>query len=202
MRRPGQRALTTADDATVIEGSWHDPDLFEALVDRHASHIHRYFVRRVGRELADDLAAETFLAAFGKRRTYDLSYRDCRPWLYGIAANLVGQHRREEARQYRIMQAALPDAGIPGHAERVAADVTAQAIRKVLAEALGALSPGDRDVLTLIAWEDLSYSEVARVLAIPIGTVRSRLHRARRQVREALSNTGAAAAYEEIMANE
>ena len=51
---------------------------------------------------ADDLVAETFLAAFAKRRRYDLGYADAGPWLYGIATNLVGQHRREEIRQFRI----------------------------------------------------------------------------------------------------
>jgi DNA-directed RNA polymerase specialized sigma24 family protein len=69
------------------------------------------------------------LAAFGKRRGYDLSYADARPWLYGIATNLIGQHRREELRQYRIRQAAIPALDVPGHDEQVAADVTVGAVR-------------------------------------------------------------------------
>ena len=105
------------DDATIIERSWREPERFALLFDRHAARIHRYVARRVGREVADDLVAETFLAAFAKRRGYFTAYRDAGPWLYGIATNLVGQHRREEVRQFRIRQAAWPELAEPGHAE-------------------------------------------------------------------------------------
>ena len=158
-RRQGSAA---AGDAAIIESSWREPERFAVLFDRHAPHIHRYLARRAGREVADDLVAETFLAAFAKRDRYDLGRADARPWLYGIATNLVGQHRRDEARQYRIRQAAAAEPEVPGHAERVAANVTAQAMRTLLAEALAALSAGDRDVLLLIAWEQLTYEEVSR----------------------------------------
>ena len=84
----------------------------------------------------------------------------------------------------------------------MAADVTAQAMRTVLAGALAALSPGDRDVLLLIAWEQLTYQEVSRALGIPVGTVQSRLHRARTKTRQALAGTEAAATYEELRTNE
>jgi RNA polymerase sigma-70 factor (ECF subfamily) len=80
--------------------------------------------------------------------------------------------------------------------------VTVQSIRAPLAEAVAGLAPPDRDVLLLIAWEQLSYVEVARALNIPVGTVRSRLHRARTKIREALAGTPAAATYEEILTNE
>ena len=150
MRR--RRGPAAAGDAAVIESSWREPERFAVLFDRHAPHIHRYLARRADRQVADDLVAETFLAAFAKRNRYDLGHPDARPWLYGIATNLVGQHRRDEARQYRIRQAAVAEPEVPGHAEKVAADVTAQAMRSLLAEALAALSAGDRDVLLLIAW--------------------------------------------------
>jgi RNA polymerase sigma factor (sigma-70 family) len=191
-----------ADDAAVIESSRREPERFAVLFDRHAPYIHRYLARRAGRQVADDLVAETFLAAFAKRDRYDLGHADARPWLYGIATNLVGQHGRDEARQHRIRQAAAAEPEVPGHAERVAADVTAQATRAVLDAALAALPDGDRDVLLLIAWEQLTYREVSRALAIPVGTVRSRLHRARTKVRQVLAGTGAAAAYEELTSNE
>jgi RNA polymerase sigma factor (sigma-70 family) len=196
------RRESAADDAAVIEGSWREPERFAVLFDRHAPHIYRYLARRAGSQVADDLAAETFLAAFAKRDRYDLSYRDARPWLYGIATNLVNQHRRDEARQYRIQQAAPAEPDIPGHAERVAADVTARAMRALLAEALAMLPAGDRDVLLLIAWEQLTYQEVSAALGIPVGTVQSRLHRARAKVRQVLAGTDAAATYEELTTNE
>jgi RNA polymerase sigma-70 factor (ECF subfamily) len=193
---------SAADDAAVIESSWLEPERFAVLFDRHAPHIHRYLARRAGRQVADDLVAETFLTAFAKRDRYDLGYSDARPWLYGIATNLVGQHRRDEARQYRIRQGAVAGPEVPDHADRVAAGVTAQAMRALLDAALAALPAGDRDVLLLIAWEQLTYQEVSRALAIPAGTVRSRLHRARTRVRQVLADTGAAATYEELTTNE
>jgi len=200
MRR--RRGPAASDDAAVVESSWREPERFAVLFDRHAPHIHRYLARRAGRQAADDLVAETFLAAFAKRDRYDLGHPDARPWLYGIATNLAGQHRRGEARQYRITQRAVAEPEVPDHADRVAAGVTAQAMRALLDAALAALPAGDRDVLLLIAWEQLTYQEVSRALAIPAGTVRSRLHRARAKVRQVLAGTDAAATYEELTTNE
>lgn len=175
--------MTPPTDAEIIERSRSRPDEFAAIFDRHAPHLRRYLARRLGDQVADDLVAETFLTAFDKRERYDRARPDARPWLYGIATNLVGQHRRQEARRYRPAGAEPVE---QDHADRVAAEVTAGALRSSLTGALGALSAGDRDVLLLIAWEDLGYEEVAAALAIPVGTVRSRLNRARRKVRQAL----------------
>ena len=200
--RPAPSSDAPGDDAVIIERSWLEPERFALLFDRHAPRIHRYFARRVGREAADDLVAETFLAAFAKRRGYITAHRDAAPWLYGIATNLVGQHRRDEVRQFRIRQAAWPDLAQPGHADRVTADVTARSVRQQLAAALAELPDADRDVLVLIAWEQLSYTETARALAIPVGTVRSRLNRARARLRVTLAAAGPADTFEEILANE
>ena len=197
-----RRGSAAADDAAVIESSWREPERFAVLFDRHAPHIYRYLARCAGPQVADDLVAETFLAAFAKRDRYDLGHADARPWLYGIATNLVGQHRRDQARQYKITQAAAAEPEVPGHAERVAADVTARAMRPLLDAALATLPAGDRDVLLLIAWEELTYQEVSRALDIPVGTVRSRLNRARTKVRQVLAGTDAGATYEELTTNE
>lgn len=118
---------------------------------------------------------------------YDLTRPDARPWLYGIATNLARQHQRAEIREYRLRASVGVEPDPVGHADQVAAQVTAQATRRMLAAALAGLGTGDREVLLLIAWEDLSYDETARALDIPIGTVRSRLSRARRQLRAALT---------------
>ena len=175
------------DDAAIIEHSLRRPERFAAIFDRHAPHIQRYLARRLGPQVADDLVAETFLVAFGKRARYDLNRLDARPWLYGIATNLARQHQREEVREYRLRAAVGPAPVHDGHADRVAAQVSAAAMHRLLAAALAELSLGDRDVLLLIAWETLTYEEVAEALGIPVGTVRSRLNRARRQVRAALA---------------
>jgi RNA polymerase sigma factor (sigma-70 family) len=187
-----------ADDSTAIRESWRDPERFAVLFDRHAPAIHRYLARRVGEQAADDLLAETFLAAFGKRRGYDLGYPDARPWLYGFATNLVAQHQRREMRRYRALEAAPGPAAVSSdYTETTVADLTARSMRPALLAALATLPPGDRDVLLLIAWEQLSYDETARALAIPVGTVRSRLHRARTRLRGSL-----ATAYQELIADE
>jgi len=191
-----------ADDAAIIEASRSQPEEFAALFDRHAPLIHRYIARRVGIQSADDLVAETFLAAFRRRLRYETSQRDARPWLYGIATHLISQHRREESRQLRIHRAASGELAEPGHGDRVAGDLTASAVRGVLAAALAGLPDRERDVLVLIAWEQLSYDEVATALHIPVGTVRSRLSRGRARVREALARTEHSATFEEILRNE
>ncbi|MBE1577342.1 RNA polymerase sigma factor [Amycolatopsis roodepoortensis] len=174
------------DDAELIARSVTRPDWFSAIFDRHAAHIHRYLVRRIGPTAAEDALGEAFLVAFRKRAGYDTERRDARPWLYGIATNLVAQRRREEAKELKLREALGPPSHQEGHAERVAEQVTAEAMGKLLDSALAELADGDRDALTLFAGEGLSYEEVASALGIPIGTVRSRLNRARRKVREAL----------------
>ncbi|MEU8800285.1 sigma-70 family RNA polymerase sigma factor [Spirillospora sp. NPDC048819] len=173
------------DDASLIGRSRVEPEVFAVLYDRHAPFIHRYVRRRLGDQAADDLVAETFLAAFRQRRRYDPGRADARPWLYGIAANLIGKQRRAETRMLRALARTGVDP-VADSMDRVDARVSAAASARELAGALAELSPGDRDVLLLIAWADLSYEQVAEALSIPVGTVRSRLNRARRKVREAL----------------
>lgn len=174
-------------DAEVVEASLRDPDRFGMLYDRYAGQLHRYAYRRVGPDHAEDVVADTFLAAFRRREQYDLARTDARPWLFGIVSREISRHHRAEKARYR---AALRLGGdgesADEHAERVAAAVSAQATRGQLLVALRRLAAGDRDVLLLVAWADLSYEEVARALEIPVGTVRSRLNRARRKVRQAL----------------
>jgi RNA polymerase sigma-70 factor (ECF subfamily) len=186
------------DDATVVMQSGREPERFAALFDRYAAEIHRYLARRIGPDSADDLVGETFLIAFRQRDRYDQSRQSARPWLYGIATNLVGRHRRQEVRFFRAIArtgadpAVLTGAG-PGPlqpadplGERVTERLAAEAVRKQLATALARLRQADRDVLLLVAAGDFSYQEVALALDIPVGTVSSRLARARRKVREAL----------------
>jgi RNA polymerase sigma-70 factor, ECF subfamily len=175
------------DDAEVMAAAVHRPERFAAIFDRHAPHIQRYLVRRLGSQAADDVLAETFLVAFGKRATYDTARPDARPWLYGIATNLVAQYHRERGRELRLRAAAPAEPEEHCHADRVAAQVTAEAARALLGDALADLAAGDRDVLLLVAWENLTYDEVAEALSIPTGTVRSRLNRARRRLRATLT---------------
>jgi RNA polymerase sigma factor (sigma-70 family) len=175
------------DDASLIERSRHDPEAFAGLYDRHAAPLHRYAARRLGASAADDIVADTFLDAFRKRHRYDLTASDARPWLYGIAANLIGKHSRAEVRMLRAYARTGADPVLTEtHADGADGRIASEAVRQDLAAALAALHQGDRDVLLMIAWADLSYTEVAAALGIPVGTVRSRLHRARARIRAAL----------------
>jgi RNA polymerase sigma factor (sigma-70 family) len=191
-RMRGVRSMTStaleedrATDAAVIERSLRDPDAFAALFDRHAAAIHRYAARRLGTEAADDLMAETFTVAFQRRDRYDLAHSDAMPWLYGIATNLIRGHRRAEARRWRALARQAPALAAEPEADRVAARVSAQAVRPQMLRALAGLPRRQRDVLLLYAWADLDYEAIARALGVPVGTVRSRLHRARGALREA-----------------
>jgi RNA polymerase sigma factor (sigma-70 family) len=173
-------------DAEVIASSLTEPHAFEVVFDRHFFAIHRYLARRVGMELAEELAAETFTAAFARRATFDGRASDCKAWLYGIASNLVNMHRRREVRRLRAYARS---------AERTVDDcdeplgrLDAQARGPQLADALARLPARQRDVLLLRVLAELSYEEIAAALGISTGTVRSRLHRARAAVTRALGD--------------
>lgn len=190
-------AASPPDDAAVITESWHEPGRFAEIFHRYYEEIHGYVARRVGHDAADDLAAETFLAAFRQRQRFDPARGTVRPWLYGIATNLIGLHRRSEKRFYRALARTPKDGITEGHEERAADRVSAGSAGGALAGALAGLSPGDRDVLLLIALADLTYEEVAHALGLKYGTVASRLNRARRKLRAALGGVNPAMTTEE-----
>ncbi len=170
-------------DSEIIRRSRDTPAAFAELYDRHAVAIHRYASRRLA-VAADDIMSETFLVAFERRDAFDEGVTDARPWLYGIATTLLKKHRRQEARAWRGLMAggaAEQVVAIDGPDDRLDAEL---GIRR-LASALRRMPARDRDALLLYAWGDLDYEGVARALDVPIGTVRSRLNRARRQLRQA-----------------
>lgn len=174
-------------DADVAARFLRDPEQFTEVHDRHFAAIYRYVAGRLGAQTAEDVAAETFLVAFDRRRTFDAERGDLRVWLFGIATNLVARHRRKEARHYR----ALARVGVPpaaeGHENRVVASVAAQRLLPRLAPALSGLSKGERDVLLLVALGQLGYEEVGAALGISPGTVGSRLSRARKKLTSVLT---------------
>jgi RNA polymerase sigma-70 factor (ECF subfamily) len=136
--------------------------------------------------LGDDLAAETFVLALDGRRRFDARQGQVRPWLFGIAANLLRRHRRDENRRL----AAYARSGVdPVLDELGLAEERLDARRRgpALAAALRALPSREREPLLLLAWAGLSYEEIALALDEPLGTVRSRLSRGRARVRRALT---------------
>ncbi len=160
---------------------------FAALFDCHYDAISSYLRRRIEPAVADELAAQTFLEAYDRRATYDHGRGEPRAWLYGIAVNLLRRHRRSEERRLRAYARAARAEPAHEHSDP-SGQLDARAAAPILATALAALSPTDREVLLLFAWADLSYEQIAEAVGIPIGTVRSRMNRARRKVRERLSS--------------
>lgn len=175
-----------ASDAELIARSREAPSAFAAIFDRHYDAIRRFLWSRVG-DRADDLAAETFRIAFERRFDYDLEYRSARPWLFGIAARLAKQRYRERTRVERLRARLAVHASDRDAVSDPEQRLHALAPSTPVASALMELEERDRDPLLLHVWDELSYEEIARVLDVPIGTVRSRIHRARATLRERLS---------------
>jgi RNA polymerase sigma-70 factor (ECF subfamily) len=171
-------------DGTLIERSARGrPDAFVEVVRRHEAAVHAFLARRAGPQAAADLLGEVWLRAFAGRGGYDPAHSDARPWLYGIARNVLRAHWR-----------AARDAG-PAAAPELAADpwdevvdrLDSAARARALLAAVRALPAAEREVLLLVAWEELTPAQAAVVLGVPQGTARSRLHRARAALRLALA---------------
>jgi len=171
-------------DGEVIQRSLEQPAAFAEIFQRHFDRVEAYARQRVGLTVGEEIAAQTFLVAFERRGRFDTGYQSARPWLLGIATNLIRHHVRDE----RIHLSAVARAPIdPPSAPIDDPDrVDAERLRPLLAEALRTLSLNDRETFLLVALGELTYGQVAIALGIPIGTVRSRIHRARVALRERL----------------
>jgi len=178
-------------DNEIIERSRDAPGAFAELYDRHAPAIYRYAARRVGADVADDVMSETFLVAFQRRAAFDPTVGGALPWLYGIATTSMKKYARLEAASWRGMSAGTAAQVAPDDIADVESRVDAATAVKHISVAIRRMAQRDRDVLLLHAWADLNYEDIARALDVPIGTVRSRLNRARRLLREALNRGNA-----------
>lgn len=171
-------------EGELIRRSVDDPDLFSEIFTAHYSAIFGFVSAALGRHLAEDIAGEVFLRAFRDRHRFDPTYESARPWLYGIASNLIQDHLRQQARQYRAYQrTGLPDIAETSFEDEVASRADAAEAAPVLQAALMALRAEEASVVLLYVTEDRTYQEIADILRIPIGTVRSRLSRARQALR-------------------
>jgi RNA polymerase sigma-70 factor (ECF subfamily) len=171
-------------DGALIEQSVRGrADAFVEVVRRHEVAVHGFLARRAGQQAADDLLGEVWVRAFAARGGYDPGHAGARPWLYGIARNVLRAHWRSRP----DTSAAAEETVDPWDDVVDRLDSAAQA--RELTSALRALPAPERDVLLLVAWEQLSPAEVAAVLGVPQGTVRSRLHRARAALRPVLASS-------------
>ena len=167
------------------------PHRFEAVFDRYHRVIHEYLARSAGPERADEWAGEVFVAAFSARVRYDPALGSVRAWLFGIAANVRHTRARSDrrGRQAWTRVALEPDAW-DGGLELAEEGLDYGRRLAWVAKFLRELSDIDRDVLVLFAWGELTYPEIAQALGIEVGTVRSRLSRARAHLRELIAASG------------
>ena len=181
--------MSSPSDAEVVGRSLAEPEAFGLIYDRHAATLLRFLGRRAGARVAEGLAGELFRIAFERRQMFDRSRASALPWLYGIGANLLLKHRRTEARRLRASARIAASRQAPDRRASAAA-LDARLVFPRVADAIEGLPDDERGVLLLFAWEELPYQEMAEALELPIGTVRSRLNRARARLRELLEPKG------------
>ena len=170
-------------DEEAVTESLDDRAAFTELFERHFDDVYRYLAFRVGEVMAEDLAAETFARAFAGRRRFEPDRGSVRAWLFGIARNLIRDHRRDERREMETVRRASAEP------LRHAPDNAAQLAERLrLRASLASLKTEWREIVLLLGIAGLSYEETADLLHIPLGTVRSRYSRARTQLMATLGD--------------
>lgn len=179
---------TKATGATSA-GESSDAVAFGRLFGRHAQAVYIFCARRTADlALAEDLTSITFLEAWRHRNRVPTAQVDSAlPWLLGVANNVVRNARRGQHRYQAVLERLpVPSVAPPAEDQVVARSATEAGLRDAL-EAISALPEREQEVVMLVLWSGLSYEEAAMALAIPVGTVRSRLSRARSKLQVALT---------------
>ncbi|MFJ8666422.1 RNA polymerase sigma factor [Streptomyces sp. NPDC093600] len=177
--------MTTEMRARIRAG---DPPAFAELFDSCAKSVYNHAFRLTGDwSVAEDVMSATFMEAWRLRHTVDPEGGSLRPWLLGVATNVARNHVRGN-RRYRAAVAAYVATGaahaeLPDPADEVAGRLDDRRRIEATLTALGKLRRTEREVLVLCLHEGLEYTEAAKALRIPVGTVRSRLSRARGRLR-------------------
>jgi RNA polymerase sigma factor (sigma-70 family) len=163
---------------------------FGTIFERHARTVYNYCFRRSGDwALAEELTAIVFLEAWRRRQQIELERDEAIPWLLGVATNVIRNLRRSQ-RRYRAALERLPREPSVEFATEVDERVDDERQMRAALRALCKLPRVDQDVLALCVWEELTYEQAALALGVPVGTVRSRLFRARARLRELTENGG------------
>lgn len=176
-----------------------DVSTMEQVFTANLTAIYNYCYRRTGSwQAAEDLTASVFCEAWRSRRRAVVVDGTLLPWLYGVAANVCRHHQRSTARRSRLIRR-LATLRPPRSLGTVSADdatdhpadamVDALVARDWLHRALADLPAGDQDAFILVCWQGLGYAQAAAALSIPIGTVRSRVHRVRQRLQQAYRST-------------
>lgn len=184
IRKPLRDATSRRSDAQLVRESLDDPDRFDEVFTRHVQAIFVFACARVGPDHAQDVVAETFIAAFRSRSRYAPSATSARPWLYGIAANTLRRHHEHETRWLRRF--ASDSAGVVDDYDRSVDRVDADRAAPKLARAIATLSTDERDVLLMHVLGEMTHAQIADALGIRRGTAKSRLSRGRARLRALL----------------
>ena len=167
-----------------------DTAAFNALFDRHARDVYNFVFRRTASwDVAEDMTSAVFLEAWRRRTEVVPDHETLRPWLFGVALNLL-RNRARSMRRRGVAEARLLIEEVPDFAEDLVARIDDEILMRRTLDVFQSLDQHDQDVLGLAAWEGLSYAEISVALGIPVGTVRSRIHRARQRLRELASGCG------------
>jgi RNA polymerase sigma factor (sigma-70 family) len=163
-----------------------DRDAFGVLFDQYAHAVYNLGFRLTGNwSAAEEVVSLTFLEAWRLRGRIDPgSSEPLRPWLLGIAANVSRNLARASRRHQAALRRLPPPSPVPDFADELAGRLDDAARLRETGKALGALRRGEREVIALCIWSELDYATAARALGVPVGTVRSRLSRARRKLRK------------------
>lgn len=175
--------MESLSDAELIAASLDDPDRFSVIYRRHRDDLFRFVARRVGSDRAADLTADVFLLAFQHRGRFDTARSTCRPWLFGIAVNVVGDELRKYQRRARLFPHASSVIRPEDPFAQVDDRIRAEALSEAMERALESLGKWERELFLLYVFGELTYPEIAETVGIPVGTVRSRVSRIRAKLR-------------------
>jgi RNA polymerase sigma factor (sigma-70 family) len=167
-----------------------EPDAFGVLFERHARTIYNYLFRRTADwALAEDLTSVVFLEAWRRRADVRLQGDLALPWLLGVATNVLRNRRRSQWRHRAALQR-IPRERQEDFASDADARLDDERRMRFVLRSVAELPRHEQEVLALCAWAELSYEEAALALDVPVGTVRSRLSRARARMRELATDSG------------
>jgi RNA polymerase sigma factor (sigma-70 family) len=179
-----QVCADASDEALLRASSNGDDRAFASLYERHARKIYNYLFRRLADwSEAEDLTAVVFLEAFRRRADAVLVEGELSPWLYGVATNVLRNRRRAQWRHRRLLAQLAGEPRAPAAPDLLKRVEATEQMRSVL-ERIRGLPRSQQDVVALCLWSGLSYEEAAAALRVPVGTVRSRLARARASLTE------------------
>jgi RNA polymerase sigma-70 factor (ECF subfamily) len=177
-------------DAELITRSMTEPRCFAPLFERHAVAVHRYLAAKTNSTDVEDLVSETFLTAFSSRVHFDTSHPCALPWLFGIANNVHRHHWRSEGRRQSRLRRVVPPKDTADPTDQLVEHLDSRAHESEFADAFASLSEHQRETFILIGDLGLSYEDAGLALGVPIGTIRSRMNRARSRLRELLGIDG------------